>query len=140
MGLMNPWLQYFAGPFPSTKGFSAYRFPGMLVHLPIIGAFLLFGLLLLGNVPHLLPLLPLYLVPGAYLGRDVAIRCHYAPLLTIVPLALTLAGLGYVKQIAAAMDAIKARAGISPVCFAIGLTLVLVVMFATYVRCFVKRP
>jgi len=137
---MSPWLQYFIRPFPSVKGFSAYRFPGMFVHLPVIGAFLLFGLLLLGNVPHLLPLLPLYLVFGVYLGRDLAILCHYVPLLTLICLGATLAGLGYVKQIAAAMSAIKAHTGISPACFAIGFTLVLVVIFATYVRWFVKRP
>jgi hypothetical protein len=137
---MSPWLQYFNRPFPSLKGFSAYRFPGMLVHLPIIGVFLLFGLLLLGNVPHLLPLLPLYLVLGIYLGRDLAILCHYAPLLTLVCMAATLIGLNYLKPIVAATDAIKTRTGISPACFAVGFTLVLVVMFATYVRWFVNRP
>ena len=46
-GLMSPWLQYFKKPFPSAKGFSPYRFPGILVHLPVIGAFLVLGLLLL---------------------------------------------------------------------------------------------
>ena len=138
-GLMNPWFQYFKRPFPSVEGFSSYRFPGIAVHLPVIGAFLLFGLLLLGNIPHLLPLLLIYLVLGVYLGRDLAILCHYAPLLTIICLAATLAGLCLVKQIAVAMDAIKTHIGVSPAYPAIGFTLVLAVMFAYYVRWFVKK-
>jgi len=137
---MGPWFQYFKRPFPSTQGLSAYRFPGLLVHLPVIGAFLVLGLLLLGHAPHLLPLLPLYLVLGVYLGRDLSILCHYAPLLTVACLAGALAGLAFVKEIAEAANTIKTHIGISPTAFAVGFTIVLLATFATYVRWFANRP
>ena len=43
------------------------------------------------------------------------------------------------KQIAAAMDVIKAFAGVSPAYSAIGFTLALVALFVIYVRWFVKK-
>ena len=77
-------LGYFARPFPSRKGFAAYRSPGLVVHLPAWAAMTLLGLTLL--LPHG-PLgwaALVWVVAGLYLGRDVAIYCHYLPLLTLV--------------------------------------------------------
>ena len=78
------FLLYFRSPFPSTKGFAAYRMPGALVHLPLMAAATLVGFLLCWSHPMLRPLLIVWVLAGLYLGRDLAILCHYAPLLTLV--------------------------------------------------------
>lgn len=75
--------QYFRSPFPRAEGFSAYRSPGLLVHIPVILFFIWLGCWLsLGDV-WLYPLFPLFLVMGVYLGRDVAILAHYSCLITL---------------------------------------------------------
>ena len=74
---MNVWmhmLDYFRVPFPSRRGFSAYRFPGLAAHIPFFIVFSLSGLLLCGAGP----LMVVWMVAGLYLGRDVAVICHYA--------------------------------------------------------------
>ena len=73
-------LAYFLRPFPSRQGFSAYRFPGLAAHIPFFLVFSLLGLLLCGAGP----LLVVWMVAGLYLGRDVAIICHYAPVLLLL--------------------------------------------------------
>lgn len=73
-------LDYFRVPFPSRQGFSAYRSPGLAAHIPLFIVFSLSGLLLCGAGPLLL----VWMVAGLYLGRDVAIICHYAPVLLLV--------------------------------------------------------
>lgn len=73
-------LDYFRVPFPSRQGFSAYRFPGLAAHVPFFIVFSLSGLLLCGAGPLLL----VWMVAGLYLGRDVAVICHYAPVLLLV--------------------------------------------------------
>lgn len=80
------WLDYFRHPFPSTEGFSAYRSPGLLVHLPGLGMFLLLALFLSPDGPWLFPYLLLYGFIGLYVGRDLAILAHSIPLLTLVVL------------------------------------------------------
>ncbi len=77
-------LSYFRSPFPSTKGFSAYRMPGVAVHGPLIFSFTSVGFLLCW--PHLMlrPFLIVWLLAGVYLGRDIAILCHHNPLLTLI--------------------------------------------------------
>jgi len=77
-------LWYFRSPFPSAKGFSAYRMPGVAVHGPLILAFSLVGFFLCWPHPMLRPLLIVWVLAGLYLGRDIAILCHYAPLLIII--------------------------------------------------------
>ena len=62
MPILKSYSAYFIRPFPGTQGFSAYRFPGMLVHIPLFLIFLFLGL---------------------YLGRDIAIYAHYNPLITV---------------------------------------------------------
>jgi hypothetical protein len=78
------FLLYFRSPFPSTRGFSAYRMPGALVHLPLLLAATVAGFFLCWPHPLLRPLLILWVLAGLYLGRDLAIWCHYAPLLTLI--------------------------------------------------------
>jgi ankyrin repeat protein len=77
---------YFSSPFPKAEGFSAYRMPGMLVHLPVIVVFAVIGFWLCVREPWLLPLLLVYAIVGLYVGRDLAILAHYNPLITIVVL------------------------------------------------------
>lgn len=89
-------LTYFRVLFPSREGFSAYRSPGLAAHVPFFLLLLLLGLLLCG----LSPLLVIWAVAGLYLGRDVAILCHYAPLLFLILLASAFTFLYAVKPIA----------------------------------------
>jgi len=77
-------LSYFRSPFPSTRGFSAYRMPGVAVHGPLIFSAAFVGFLLCWPHPMLRPLLIVWVLAGLYLGRDIAILCHYNPLLTLV--------------------------------------------------------
>jgi hypothetical protein len=130
---MNRWREYFSRPFPSVKGSSPYRFPGLIVHLPFIAAFLLLGLLLLNGSPALLSLLTVYAIVGLYLGRDLAILCHYMPLLTLIGMIGGVAGLAYLKQISAVFRSIPVQVGISPQALAIVVTLVIGVLFTLYV-------
>jgi hypothetical protein len=88
-------LAYFRSPFPSSKGFSAYRMPGIAVHGPLFFAFLFVGLFLCGPHAVLRPFLIVWILAGLYLGRDIAIYCHYAPLLTL--LSWTAAGAVFIK-------------------------------------------
>lgn len=74
---------YFRSPFPRAEGFSAYRMPGIVVHLPIIFFFIWLGAGLAFGDPWLYPLFLVYLVIGVYFGRDVAILAHYIGLITI---------------------------------------------------------
>jgi hypothetical protein len=75
---------YFRSPFPSTQGFSAYRMPGMAVHGPLIVATVLVGSLLCWPHAVLRPLMIIWVLAGLYLGRDIAVLCHYNGLLTLV--------------------------------------------------------
>lgn len=58
--------------------------PGAAVHWPLIFGFALAGFLLCWPHPMLRPLLIVWVLAGLYLGRDIAIYCHYAPLLTLL--------------------------------------------------------
>jgi hypothetical protein len=77
-------FSYFRAPFPSAQGFSPYRFPGMMAHLPLLLASVFAGFLLCWPHPVLRPLLVVWVLAGLYLGRDIAIFCHYAPFLVLV--------------------------------------------------------
>jgi FtsH-binding integral membrane protein len=92
MTLQKPGLSlhsYFRRPFPSREGFSAYRMPGMAVHGPLILASSLTGFLLCWPHVMLRPLLIVWVLAGLYLGRDIAILCHYNPLLTLLAWAVS---------------------------------------------------
>jgi hypothetical protein len=86
--ILKNYAAYFIKPFPSTQGFSAYRFPGMLVHLPLFLIFLYIGLFLNLGTPWLWPFIALYVVIGLYLGRDIAIYAHYNPLIILAVILL----------------------------------------------------
>ena len=77
-------FSYFRTPFPSTQGFSAYRMPGMAVHGPLILASALVGFSLCWPHAVLRPLTMIWVLAGLYLGRDIAVLCHYNGLLTLV--------------------------------------------------------
>ena len=77
-------IYYLKSPFPRSEGFSAYRFPGVAVHLPVWGIILLVGYYLCWDEAWLRPLLIIYLISGCYLGRDIAILAHYGCFITPV--------------------------------------------------------
>jgi hypothetical protein len=58
--------------------------PGVAVHGPLILAASLLGFLLCWPHPMLRPLVAAWVLAGVYPGRDLTIRCHYNPLLTIL--------------------------------------------------------
>lgn len=70
------YLGYFKAPIPSKEGFSSYRFPGMLVHVPVALWLMAVGVKMTVWHPALWSLFPLYLVAAVYIGRDVALMAH----------------------------------------------------------------
>lgn len=125
---MNPLLwQYFKHPFPKAEGFSAYRMPGVAVHLPMMLIFVWIGgwVASAGGVSAWL--LPLYLLLGLYVGRDLAILAHYVPLITIVVWGST-AALFY-----------SGRPPPAGEFGAAALTLTVFVLFAFYLRWWIGR-
>ncbi len=92
------FLAYFLAPFPSQQGFSPYRMPGAAVHLPVIIMALVTGMMLCLPNPALKALLAVWIIAGLYLGRDFAILCHYAPVLTLLTWAVFIAFIIYVPR------------------------------------------
>ena len=91
--------QYFRSPFPKAEGFSAYRMPGLLVHVPVFFFFVWLGAwLCLGGDVWVYPLFLLHLVMGLYLGRDVAILAHYNGLILIGVVAGWFVLIGYIPM------------------------------------------
>src|SRR4030042_3139931 len=86
--ILKNYASYFIKPFPSTQGFAAYRFPGILLHVPLFFIFLFLGLYLNLGTTWLWPFIVLYIVIGLYLGRDIAIYAHYNPLITVAIIVL----------------------------------------------------
>lgn len=123
-----PLIDYLRHPFPKAKGFSAYRFPGLIVHLPIALLFLVLGASLTLSEPYLWPLLLLYLVAGIYLGRDLAILAHYNPL-------ITLAVLGGIIWLIASPDTLRALlSGSRNPILSLAITLSVAAGFGAWVR------
>ena len=77
-------FSYFRSPFPSSQGFSAYRMPGVAVHGPLFFASTMVGFFLCWPHAVLRPMMILWVLAGLYLGRDIAVLCHYNPLLTLI--------------------------------------------------------
>jgi hypothetical protein len=100
-------LGYFRSPFPSRQGFSAYRFPGPAAHLPLFFIFALTGFLLCGPGA----LLVVWLVAGLYIGRDIAVLSHYAPVLLLVIWAMML-GLSSAARVVAGFGRQHPAAGL----------------------------
>lgn len=80
-------LSYFSRPFPSRRGFSAYRSPGLIVHVPVWAMLTFLGMALCLPHGYLGWAILLWSLAGLYFGRDLAIYCHYIPLLTLVLLS-----------------------------------------------------
>lgn len=94
-------VEYLASPFPKATGFSPYRFPGLIVHLPVMSLFLLVGARLTFWHPILYPLFLAHLFAGIYMGRDIAIFGHYNPLITIGVITAFLWGVSSLKTVLA---------------------------------------
>jgi hypothetical protein len=84
------WSGYFRDPFPSARGHSPYRFPGLLVHVPVWLAFLVLGYQLNGQQAWLYPAVVGYCIIGLYLGRDLAVLAHYNLYIVLLVLAVLL--------------------------------------------------
>jgi hypothetical protein len=56
----------------------------MAVHGPLMLAAAFAGFMLCWPHPALRPFLIVWVLAGIYLGRDIAILCHYNPLLTLI--------------------------------------------------------
>ncbi|HLY98095.1 MAG TPA: hypothetical protein VKT33_03415 [Candidatus Angelobacter sp.] len=98
---MLSWLSYFRTPFPSTQGFSAYRMPGVAVHGPLLFVFTLTGFSLCWQHPFERLFMIVWVLAGLYLGRDIAVYCHYAPPLTLVCWAVCALVIHKAKSVAA---------------------------------------
>jgi len=123
-------LAYFRSPFPSTRGFSAYRMPGVAVHGPLIFAFPLVGFLLCWQHPSLRLFLILWVLAGLYLGHDLTILCHYNPLLTLLCWAASAAVLlrpARIARFGASHHMVSAVVSV-----AVGATVLLIAFLATH--------
>jgi hypothetical protein len=98
---MLSWLSYFRRPFPSSEGFSAYRMPGVAVHVPLLFVFTLTGFSLCWQHLFERPFMIVWVLAGLYLGRDIAVYCHYAPVLTLVSWAVCVLVVNKAKSVAA---------------------------------------
>ena len=129
-------FRYFRAPFPSQKGFSAYRMPGIAVHGPLIFAFSFAGFVLCWPHPILRAFLIVWVLAGLYLGRDIAILCHYNPLITLISwgaFAAVLFKTAAIAKFGAAHILLPAALSVG-----LGLTLLLVAFVMTRER--VPRP
>ena len=127
---------YFIRPFPGTQGFSAYRFPGMLVHLPLFLIFLFIGLYLNLGTPWLRPIIILYIVIGPYLGRDIAIYAHYNPLIILAVICLIILSPFLINS---ALKPLKTALGATFPFFALVLDLGILAAYTYYVRSLVTK-
>lgn len=92
----HPWLGYLLAPLPYSAGFTAYRFPGVVIHFPMAILVHLIGLTLTFGADPIVHLFPfnlyftclLFALIGITVGRDLALFCHYQPLLFIGLIAL----------------------------------------------------
>jgi hypothetical protein len=128
---MKIWWSYFSRPFPSTQGFSAYRFPGMLVHLPVMMFIMVLGFLLCASHTWLWPLIPFYIIIGLYIGRDLAIYSHYNLLIILA----VIAGLVFLPFYAASIRDFIAAIAV-PICglYSFLISIVIIIGFYFYVR------
>lgn len=124
-------LAYFKAPFPSAQGFSPYRAPGLMVHLPILIGFLLLGWSFCRASHYLWPLMLIYFVAGLYIGRDWAIGAHYNPLITLLVWGAMILAAIYAAEI---VGYLNRRGPFSP-WTALGVTLLVGAVFAFEVGC-----
>jgi hypothetical protein len=134
--ILKNYAAYFIRPFPSTQGFAAYRFPGMLVHIPLFFIFLFLGLYLNLGTTWLWPFIILYIVIGLYLGRDIAIYAHYNPLIILAIILLIIFSPALMTKILYPLR--NALGGTFPL-FALVLDLGCLAAYTFYVRAWVKK-
>ncbi len=134
--ILKRYGAYFIRPFPSTEGFSAYRFPGMLVHLPFLFIFLFLGLYLNLGTTWLWPFIVLYLVIGLYLGRDIAIYAHYNPLIILAVILFIIFSPALITK---CLQPLKKVLGETFPFFALVLDLGCLAAYTFYVRAWVKK-
>jgi len=127
---------YFIRPFPSTQGFSAYRFPGILIHLPLFLIFLFIGLYLNLGTPWLRPFIILYIVIGLYLGRDIALYVHYYPLIIVAVICLIIFSPALITKV---LQPLRTSLGETFPFLALVLDLGILAAYTYYVRSWVKK-
>jgi len=96
-------IGYFTSPFPSTEGFSSYKSPGLLVHVPLIVIFGFTGYCFFREQAFLWPLILFYLIAGLYLGRTVAILAHYNIFIVIAVWAVFIVSIRYADRLPASV-------------------------------------
>jgi hypothetical protein len=136
MSDFKEYAAYFARPFPGTGGFSAYRFPGVFVHIPLFFIFLYLGLYLNWGTPELRPFMILYLILGLYVGRDIAIYAHYMPLITLAVILLIIFSPSLITRV---LEPLKMSLGGSFPFFSFCLDLVTLAAYIFYVRSWVRK-
>ncbi len=136
MPILKRYGEYFIRPFPSTQGFAAYRFPGILVHLPFFFIFLFLGLYLNLGTPWLWPFIALYFVIGLYLGRDIAIYAHYNPLIILAVILFIIFSPSLAAHV---LKPLKISLAETFPFFALALDLCCLAAYTFYVRAWVKK-
>ena len=136
MSNFKHYTTYFVRPFPRTEGFSAYRFPGVFVHIPLFFIFLYLGLYLNWETPELRPFMILYLILGLYVGRDVAVYAHYMPLLILAVVAVVIFAPSLVKGV---LMPLKTSLGNSFPVFAALVDIAVLAAFVWYVHHWIRK-
>ena len=136
MPVVNQYVAYFARPFPRTEGFSAYRFPGVFVHIPLFFIFLYLGLYLNWGTPELRPFMLLYFILGLYVGRDIAVYAHYMPLITLAVILLIIFSPSLITRV---LEPLKMSLGGFFPFFSFCLDLVTLAAYTFYVRSWVRK-
>lgn len=70
----NKYIRYLKNPLLNISGFSAYRLPNSLVHLPVIIMVPYLGICIC--VTEATFLLPVYFIIALYLGRDLVFMSY----------------------------------------------------------------
>ena len=136
MSLIKQYAAYFARPFPRAEGFSAYRFPGVFVHIPVFFILFYLGLYLNWETPTLRPFMILYLILGLYVGRDIAIYAHYMPLLILAVVAIIIFAPSLVKGV---LVPLKISLGSSFPVFAALVDIATLAALVWYVRHWIRK-
>jgi hypothetical protein len=131
MPIVKHYAAYFARPFPRAGGFSAYRFPGVFVHIPLFFMFLYLGIYLNMETSWLKPFIILYIIIGLYAGRDIAVYAHYMPLIIVAVILLIIFGPSLITLV---LNPLKTAAGRFFPFFSLLIDLGALVAFVYYVR------
>lgn len=133
--ILKRYGEYFQRPFPGTGGFSAYRFPGIFLHIPLFLIFLYIGLYLNLGFPWLRPFIVLYVVIGLYVGRDIAVYAHYMPLITAAVVALIIFSPSLITKV---LQPLRTALGQGFPVFSLLMDLGVLAAFVYYVRYRIK--